>query len=214
VPASTAVPVPTPSQLVPDQIKIVVEQHSNGTVWWAIPLATLIAALVAGGFLTWNEALKRRREDRRQWEREIRDMCVTATQAASGLIMLLRKAEYSPEEKAEAQRAADVINDINGKIDLIGKPLTARAAVSLMVAARDGASAIQRDAEDRRTPRRDLIRAIERITAIVKHDNKIDSTRLEHDRYLRSKSIVYVRLPRFLKRKFYGRFVKKYGLLD
>lgn len=58
----------------PPQVNITNEAPDAGLHGWAVPIATLAAAAVAGIVLSINEVLKRRREDRRQWDKEIRDI--------------------------------------------------------------------------------------------------------------------------------------------
>jgi hypothetical protein len=54
----------TSTTAVPQPLQVHVDQATS----YAIPLATVGAAIVAAIFLTLNEALKRR-EDRRQWDK-------------------------------------------------------------------------------------------------------------------------------------------------
>jgi hypothetical protein len=69
-----------------------VGQVDQGLHGWAIPIATLIAALIAATFLTINEALKRRAEDKRQWDKEVRDLCVSAIAISNQMIEILSEA--------------------------------------------------------------------------------------------------------------------------
>ncbi|MGV0675690.1 hypothetical protein ABQE62_05790 [Mycolicibacterium fortuitum] len=68
---------------------------------WAVPIATLFAALIAATFLTINEALKRRTEDRRQWDKEVRDLCVSAVGASNQLSEIISDIRHRchPEPK-------------------------------------------------------------------------------------------------------------------
>ncbi|WP_141717342.1 hypothetical protein [Nocardia altamirensis] len=81
--SSSEMPPPvSPATIIVRPPDVYVQPSSSG---WAIPLATLIAAVVAGIFLTLNEHLKRKREDRRQWDKEVRDLCVDALRIADEL---------------------------------------------------------------------------------------------------------------------------------
>lgn len=77
----TSTPAPTP-------IEVKLEQPGGDAAVW-VPIATLVAALIAAIFLTINETLKRHREDRRQWDREIRDICVSCMTAADTIVSTL-----------------------------------------------------------------------------------------------------------------------------
>lgn len=72
----------TSTVIVPPPNVTVTPTADTGLHGWAVPIATLVAALIAATFLTINEMLKRRREDRRQWDKEIRDQCIECMKAA------------------------------------------------------------------------------------------------------------------------------------
>lgn len=72
-----------------------INQPNQGLGGWAVPVATLVAALIAATFLTINEALKRRREDRRQWDKEVRDLCVSASHISDALYRLMWDAGWT-----------------------------------------------------------------------------------------------------------------------
>jgi hypothetical protein len=76
-----------------EPLRVIIENQSASTPWLAVPLATLVAALVAGSFLTWNEHLKRKREDRRQWDKEIRDLCVEISTHTNAIVQAMWKAK-------------------------------------------------------------------------------------------------------------------------
>lgn len=108
-PATPAQPPPvtvttTATVLVPPpEVNITNPPADSGPDGWAVPIATLIAALIAATFLSINEALKRRREDRRQWDREIRDYCAqlfTLADEVTSLCLDLAELKYVERERA------------------------------------------------------------------------------------------------------------------
>lgn len=104
-PSSTALPSPPPVTItstvqVPSS-NVPVSQANPGLGGWAVPIATLIAALIAAIFLTINEVLKRRTEDKRQWDKEVRDLCVSAVSTSNQLSAIISdvRYRYHPEPK-------------------------------------------------------------------------------------------------------------------
>lgn len=84
----------------PPEVNITNQVPSSGVPGWAVPVATLVAALITAAVVMWNEGRKRRREDRRQWDAEIREWTLEILDAAQELdhfLFRLRTSVHTPK---------------------------------------------------------------------------------------------------------------------
>lgn len=169
LPPPPTFPTPPPASTVtvtstvvapPPQVNITIPPANQGLNGWAVPIATLIAALVAAIFLTINEAIKRGREDRRQWDSEVRKVCVAACATAEKLHHeLLYFQHNSPPPGPDFDRWVEewtpdanmLINDVEnnyGQLELIARPFTLRAYESLVASMRQATTRVRSAATD------------------------------------------------------------------
>jgi hypothetical protein len=110
--------------------------------WWGVPLVAglfvLFGALIAllSAFLS--DRRKLRREDQRQWDREIRDLYVAAMRETAvirdGWRSLRQKSALERQDMETCWEAQDRLRDIGRSMEIIGAPATITALDELQEA--------------------------------------------------------------------------------
>lgn len=103
---------PPTGATAPAQPTIINNITSPSSFSWLVPIATLVGALIAASVVLWNEKRKARREDMRQWDKEIRELYIRATHIFDKIYDNLWRAEFveipSSEEMTTAEREEEL----------------------------------------------------------------------------------------------------------
>ena len=168
-------PSPTPTP-------IIINMPSSVSPWWAVPLITaiavLIGALVAFLSTTASDRRKLKADDRRQWDKEIRDLYVEASaicERIADINAFWFRNDSLEMELEDYERVVEYerkLRNIHNSFDLIAAPETSDASKQLANAVSDYAMSLHDRINDRSTYQ-EVIRLHEVLRDAVKQNLRI-----------------------------------------
>lgn len=132
----------------PSPVPIVINMPASGSPWWGVPAITatavLFGALVAFFSTRFSDQRKRKADDRRQWDKEIRDLYLEATACCDDI----RKSRWEGSSGGvtpsyeRARGAANKLKTVSDSLELIAEPKTVQAARKLEEVAENFANSL------------------------------------------------------------------------